>query len=42
MLDAAEAVVHNETLFHGTWIWGLGVTMALLILAFLWTRSSRS
>lgn len=42
VLDAAEAFSHNESLFHGTWIWGLGLSLALVALAYIWTRTSRS
>lgn len=42
VMDAAAAMGHNDTLFHGTWSWGAGMGIALVVLAIVWTRFLRS
>jgi len=42
ILDAADALSHNESLFHGAWTWGTGTALALIVLGMIWVRGFRS
>ncbi len=41
-MDAAVAMAHNETLFHGSWTWGLGMAITLVVFAIVWTKFFRA